>query len=36
MRKHNPQVGGYRVVHEDGCLSYSPAEAFEDGHTAID
>jgi len=33
--KHNPEVGGYYVVYEDGYTSYSPAEAFEDGYTKI-
>ena len=35
MRKHNPQVGGYYVVYEGGYKSYSPAEPFESGYTAI-
>ncbi len=35
MRKHNPQVGGYYVVYKDGYKSWSPAEAFESGHTRI-
>lgn len=35
MHKHKPQVGGYYVVYEDGYLSFSPAEAFEDGYTLI-
>lgn len=33
MVKHNPSVGGYFVVYEDGYLSYSPADAFESGYT---
>lgn len=33
--KHRPTVGGYFVVYEDGYLSFSPAEAFEDGYTKI-
>jgi hypothetical protein len=36
MTKHNPQVGGYIVVYEDGYTSYSPAKAFEEGYTRID
>ena len=35
MDKHNPQVGGYYVVYQDGYKSFSPAEAFEDGYTRI-
>lgn len=35
MRKHNPQVGGYYVVYQDGYKSFSPAEAFEEGNTLI-
>ncbi|WP_207000701.1 hypothetical protein [Trinickia mobilis] len=35
VTKHNPQVGGYYVVYEDGYKSYSPAKAFEDGYTRI-
>jgi hypothetical protein len=35
LRKHNPQVGGYYVVYEDGYLSFSPSEAFESGYTKI-
>ena len=33
--KHNPQVGGYYVVYEDGYTSYSPASAFESGYTKV-
>ncbi|MGF6308568.1 hypothetical protein ABIB82_002205 [Bradyrhizobium sp. i1.8.4] len=35
VRKHNPQVGGYYVVYEDGYKSFSPADAFEGGHSRI-
>ena len=35
MRKHNPQIGGYYVRYDDGYESFSPAEAFEAGYTAI-
>lgn len=31
--KHQPEVGGYYVVYEDGYESYSPAAAFEGGYT---
>ena len=36
VKKHNPQVGGYYVVYEDGYKSFSPAKAFEDGYTLIE
>ena len=36
VQKHNPQAGGYYVVYADGYISWSPAEAFEGGHTAIE
>ena len=35
MDKHDPQVGGYYVVYDDGYKSFSPAKAFEDGYTRI-
>lgn len=35
ITKHEPKVGGYYVVYKDGYRSYSPAEAFEDGYTAV-
>ena len=35
VRKHQPKVGGYYVVYEDGYKSWSPAEAFEKGYTRI-
>lgn len=34
--KHNPKVGGYLVVYDDGYQSFSPAAAFEEGYTRID
>ena|ERR1700677_3491349 len=34
--KHNPQVGGYYVVYDDGYKSFSPAKAFEEGYMLID
>lgn len=33
--KHEPNVGGYIVVYEDGYTSYSPAEPFEKGNDPI-
>lgn len=35
VTKHDPQVGGYYVVYDDGYKSWSPAEAFEAGYTRI-
>jgi len=35
VRKHNPQVGGYYVVYDDGYASFSPAKAFEEGYTRL-
>lgn len=35
VRKHAPQAGGYYVVYEDGYASWSPAGAFEAGHTLV-
>lgn len=35
ITKHNPQIGWYYVVYEDGYVSFSPAEAFEGGYTKI-
>jgi hypothetical protein len=35
VRKHNPQVGGYYVVYDDGYKSWSPADAFESGYTKL-
>ena len=35
VSKHNPQVGGYYVVYDDGYKSWSPAEAFEGGYTLM-
>lgn len=35
MMKHSPVlVGGYLVRYDDGCLSYSPEQAFEEGYKA--
>ena len=33
--KHNPKVGGYYVVYEDGYQSFRPAQAFEEGYTRL-
>ena len=33
--KHNPVVGGYYVVYEDGYKSFSPADIFESGYSKI-
>jgi hypothetical protein len=33
--KHQPRVGGYFVIYEDGYTSFSPAEAFEGGYTLV-
>ena len=35
VHKHNPEVGGYYVVYDDGYKSFSPAKAFEDGYTRM-
>lgn len=35
MDKHNPQVGGYLVIYDDGYQSFSPCKAFEEGYTRI-
>lgn len=35
IEKHNPKIGGYYVVYEDGYKSFSPEEAFEDGYTRL-
>ena len=35
MAKHQPKVGGYYVVYEDGYKSFSPADAFESGYTRL-
>lgn len=34
-RKHDPKIGGYYVIYEDGYTSFSPAAAFESGYTKI-
>lgn len=36
LEKHKPEAGGYYVVYEDRHMSYSPAKAFEAGHTLIE
>lgn len=34
--RHRPAADGYLVQYKDGYLSYSPAEAFEEGHTRVE
>ena len=36
VHKHQPKVGGYYVVYDDGYESWSPADAFESGYTLIE
>ncbi len=33
MDKHRPRAGGYYVLYDDGCKSFSPAAGFEAGYT---
>ena len=35
VRKHEPTVGTYYVVYQDGYASISPAEAFESGYSRV-
>ncbi len=35
MDRHKPEVGGYIVRYEDGYVSYSPTQAFEEGYSLI-
>ena len=35
VRKHDPKLGGYFVLYEDGYQSWSPKEAFESGYTLV-
>lgn len=35
LSKHQPQVGGYYVIYNDGYKSFSPEKAFEEGYTRI-
>lgn len=35
VNKHNPKVGGYYIVYDDGYNSWSPAKAFEDGYSRL-
>lgn len=35
VHKHDPKVGGYYVVYEDGYKSWSPAQAFAEGYTRL-
>lgn len=34
-RKHDPHVGGWLVVYDDGHVSFSPAKAFERGYRIV-
>lgn len=36
LDKHEPKVGGYYVVYEDGYQSWSPGDAFENGYTLVE
>jgi len=36
VERHHPLAGGYLVVNADGCVSYSPSKAFEEGYTMLD
>lgn len=36
IEKHEPVVGGYFVIYEDGYTSFSPKEAFEKGYSKIE
>lgn len=35
LERHNPKVGGYVVIYDDGYTSFSPQYAFESGYTLI-
>lgn len=35
MDKHDPKVGGYFVVYDDGYKSFSPAKPFEEGYSRV-
>lgn len=35
IEKHKPDTGWYLVQYEDGYISFSPAESFENGNTKI-
>lgn len=36
ITKHNPQIGGYYVLYEDGYESFSPGPAFDGGYVPAD
>ena len=36
MERHKPGISGYYVRYEDDYSSWSPAEVFEAGYTAVD
>lgn len=35
MDRHQPEVGGYFVIYEDGYVSYSPGAVFEAGYSLV-
>ena len=35
VNRHQPRVGGYYVVYEDGYKSFSPGDVFDDGYTKV-
>lgn len=35
LDKHDPVIGGYYVVYEDGYRSFSPMSVFEDGYSKL-
>ena len=35
LDKHQPVPGGYFVQYRDGYISFSPAQAFEEGYTRL-
>jgi hypothetical protein len=35
LEKHGPVAGGYIVKYADGYLSFSPAQAFEEGYSPL-
>lgn len=35
MDRHHPEIDGYFVLYKDGYMSWSPAEAFEEGYTRV-
>ncbi len=35
LQKYRPEIGGYLLVDQDGCLSYSSEKTFEEGFSRI-